>query len=71
MKSPQISVLDTLSRQLYASKGILKSAYLAAMSDTPYNYILIYIFIDDLRNRLRSSIFYSKNPLVIWRPSHL
>lgn len=66
-KTPHLNVLDTLSHQLYGSKGPLKQAYLQSMHDKPYNYLLIDVFSDAIQNRLRSNVLSNESPMIIWR----
>lgn len=70
-KTPHLNVLDVLNSQLYGNKGPLKEAYLQTMREKPYNYLLIDVFCDDIRNRLRTNIFKDDEPLIIWRPKSI
>lgn len=66
-KTPHLNVMDILNNQLYGSGGPLKQAYMKAMNDKEYNYLLVDVFADAVQNRLRSCIFSNESPMIIWR----
>lgn len=68
LKTPHLNTLSILNTQLYGGCGPLKEAYIKAMKEKKFGYLLIDVFCDALQNRLRSNILDNEKPLIIWRP---
>lgn len=68
LKTPHLNILNILGSQLYGNSGPLKEAYVKAMKDRSYGYLLVDVFCDKLEYRLRSNILKNKHPMIIWRP---
>jgi len=68
LKTPHLNTLDTLNHQLYGIKGPLKTAFLKSMELKQFNYILVDVFCENLKDRLRTCIFSDEGYMIIWRP---
>jgi Poxvirus A32 protein len=69
MKTPHLNTLSILNNQLYGGSGPLKEAYIKAMNEKKHAYLLIDVFSDSIKDRLRSNIMPNESPMIIWRPS--
>jgi len=66
-RTAHLSTMNVLSNQLYGEGTIVKEAFLKAMNDKEYGYLLIDIYTKNIENRLRSCILKEEMPLIIWR----
>jgi Poxvirus A32 protein len=67
MKTPHLNTLSILNNQLYGGSGPLKEAYMKAMKEKSFGYLLVDVFTDNIQNRLRSNILPHEAPMIIWR----